>query len=82
MLRSGGTRTSLRFIQATADTSTASQDIGTIVSAQANPDGIFEALAVIQTKDAENSQLKLGDAEGPDVTVLDLPYSFENSSEQ
>jgi len=64
------------------DTSTESQDIGTIVSAQSNPDGIFEALAVIQTKDAENSQLKLGDAEGPDVTVLDLPYSLENSSEQ
>ena len=60
------------------DTSTESQDIGTILSTQANPDGNFEALAVIQVNDAENSELKLGDKKGPEVTVLDLPYSFEN----
>jgi len=59
------------------ETSTESQDIGTILSAQQNPDGNYEALAVIQVKDAENNQLKLGDADGPDVTVLDLPYSFD-----
>jgi len=60
------------------DTSTESQDIGTILSTQANPDGDFEALAVIQVNDAENSQLKLGAKKGPLVTVLDLPYSYEN----
>jgi folate-binding protein YgfZ len=60
------------------DTSTESQDIGTILSTQANPDGNFEALAVIQVNDAENSMLKLGDAKGPEVTVLDLPYSFDD----
>lgn len=60
------------------ESSTESQDIGTILSAQKNPDGHYDALAVIQTKDAENSQLKLGDANGPDVTVLDLPYSFDD----
>ena len=60
------------------DTSTESQDIGTILSTQANPDGNFEALAVIQVNEAENSQLKLGDKKGPVVTVLDLPYSIEN----
>jgi hypothetical protein len=60
------------------DTSTESQDIGSILSTQANPDGTFEALAVIQVNDAENSQLKLGDAKGPEVTVLDLPYSFDD----
>ena len=64
------------------ETSTESQDIGTILSAQQNPDGKFDALAVIQTKDAENSKLKLGDAQGPEVTVLDLPYSFEDQSAQ
>ena len=60
------------------ETSTESQDIGTILSAQQNPDGKYEALAVIQTQDAENSVLKLGDADGPEVKVLDLPYSFED----
>ncbi len=62
------------------ETSTESQDIGTILSAQKNPDGNYDALAVIQTKDAENSALKLGDANGPDVAVLDLPYSFDEPS--
>ena len=60
------------------DTSTESQDIGTVLSAQQNPDGNYEALAVIQVSDAENSRLKLGDVEGPDVTVLDLPYAFDD----
>ncbi|UCB54639.1 MAG: folate-binding protein YgfZ [Thiotrichales bacterium] len=60
------------------ESSTESQDIGTILSAQQNPDGDYDALAVIQTSDAENSALKLGDAEGPDVRVLDLPYGFDN----
>ena len=60
------------------ETSTESQDIGSILSAQQNPDGDYEALAVIQAKDAENSQLKIGNAEGPDVTVLDLPYPFDD----
>jgi len=62
------------------DTSTESQDIGTILSTQANPDGNFEALAVIQVNDAENSTLKLGDKKGPVVTVLDLPYAFDEQA--
>jgi folate-binding protein YgfZ len=59
------------------ETSTESQDIGAILSAQQNPDGNYEALAVIQVNDAENSKLMLGDAKGPEVTVLDLPYTFD-----
>ena len=63
------------------ETSTESQDIGAILSAQENPDGNYEALAVIQVKDAEESKLKLGDAKGPDVEILDLPYAFDDESE-
>ena len=63
------------------DTSSESQDIGTLLSVQQNPDGNYDALAVIQTGDAENSTLKLGDAKGPEVTVLDLPYSFDDQAE-
>ena len=62
------------------DTSTESQDIGTLLSAQQNPDGQYEALAVIQTSDAENSRLMLGDANGPEVKVLELPYSFNDQA--
>lgn len=57
--------------------SKATQDIGSLVSAQQNPDGGYEALAVIQIKDAEGSALKLHDANGPAVKVLELPYSLE-----
>ncbi|MGD8933678.1 MAG: folate-binding protein YgfZ [Gammaproteobacteria bacterium] len=63
------------------ETSTASQDIGSILSAQQNPDGNYEALAVIQVNDAENSKLMLGDASGPEVTILDLPYAFEQEAD-
>jgi folate-binding protein YgfZ len=59
------------------ESSTESQDIGTILSAQQNSEGNYEALAVIQVNDAENSKLKVGDANGPEVTILDLPYAFE-----
>ena len=62
------------------DTSTNSQDIGSILSAQQNPDGNYDALAVIQTSDAEGSTLKLGDASGPEITVLDLPYPFDDQA--
>lgn len=59
------------------ETSTESQDIGSILSAQPTPNGNYEALAIIQVKDAD-STLKLGDAGGPDVKVLDLPYAFDD----
>ena len=64
------------------ESSTASQDIGSILSAQQSPDGNYEALAVIQVNDAENSQLMLGDAKGPEVTILDLPYAFEQEGDK
>ncbi|MGD2160874.1 MAG: folate-binding protein YgfZ [Gammaproteobacteria bacterium] len=64
------------------ESSTASQDIGAILSAQQNPDGNYEALAVIQVNDAENSKLMLGDASGPEVTILDLPYAFEQEADK
>jgi hypothetical protein len=63
------------------ESSTESQDIGAILSAQQNPDGNYEALAVIQVNDAENSKLMLGDARGPEVTILDLPYAFEQEAD-
>lgn len=49
---------------------------GTIVSAQQTADGSYDALAVIQITDAENQPLRLHDAGGPEIKVLDLPYSL------
>jgi folate-binding protein YgfZ len=50
---------------------------GTIVSAQQSPDGGYEALAVIQITDAENQPLRLYDADGPEIEILELPYSLK-----
>ena len=49
---------------------------GTIVSAQQQADGSYDALAVIQITDAENQPLRLHDADGPEIKVLELPYSL------
>jgi len=49
---------------------------GTIVSAQQQADGSYDALAVIQITDAENQALRLHDANGPEVKILELPYNL------
>jgi folate-binding protein YgfZ len=49
---------------------------GTIVNAQQSPAGGYEALAVIQITDAENQPLRLHNADGPEIEVLELPYSL------
>lgn len=61
--------------------STAGTGTGTIVSAELNAEGSYDALAVLQIKDAENEVLKLHDAKGPSVTMAALPYSLESSQE-
>ncbi|MDH5611842.1 MAG: folate-binding protein YgfZ, partial [Gammaproteobacteria bacterium] len=57
-----------------AENSTAGTGTGTIVSVELNADDIYEALAVIQIADAESQTLKLHDANGPVVKLLELPY--------
>lgn len=59
-----------------AENSTAGTGTGTIVSAEQTADGNYEALAVIQIADVEGQTLQLGDAEGPVVRILELPYAF------
>ena len=61
--------------------SAAGTGTGTIVSAELNAEGQYDALAVLQIKDAENEPLKLHDVKGPVVTVAELPYSLESSQE-
>lgn len=58
---------------ASGDSDTA---VGRIVDAAPSPDGGFEALAVLQISSAEAEELRLGNAAGPTIALLDLPYAF------
>ncbi|MDH5471244.1 MAG: folate-binding protein YgfZ [Gammaproteobacteria bacterium] len=59
--------------------STSGQGTGTIVDAQPDSEGATDALAVIDINDAEKSNIRLYDENGPEITLLDLPYSAEKS---
>jgi folate-binding protein YgfZ len=58
-----------------AENARAGQNTGAIIQAEKNPQAGYDALAVIQIADTE-SKLFLNDADGPAVTVKELPYSF------
>ena len=49
---------------------------GIVVSAQANPQGGCDLLAVLEIESAENSEIYVGSATGPAITLLQLPYSI------
>lgn len=51
-----------------------SQGAGTVVNAQANPQGGFDFLFVAQLKAVSNGQLHLGSPDGPVITLMTLPY--------
>ena len=56
--------------------SSSGQGTGNIVSAQPDPEGGYQALAVIDINDAENHPLQLIDENGPVIKLLGLPYSI------
>lgn len=53
-----------------------SQSAGKIINAAPSPTGGYEALAVMQISCADTGLAHLGDAAGPALTVLDLPYEL------
>jgi len=57
------------------------QGAGRIVDAAPAPDGGFEALAVLQISSAEANDLRLGDADGPTLRLLGLPYEFATTGD-
>jgi len=59
-----------------AENARAGQNTGAIIQSEKNPQGGYDALAVIQIADIE-SKLFLNDADGPAVSVRVLPYSFD-----
>jgi folate-binding protein YgfZ len=52
------------------------QGAGRVVDARPSPDGGYELLAVIEIAGAEHGGLRLGDAEGPPLTLRELPYAL------
>ncbi len=60
-----------------AENARTGQNTGAIISVEKNPESGYDALAVIQIADTE-SKLFLNDANGPAVTIKDLPYDFSN----
>lgn len=52
------------------------QGAGRVVDAAPAPDGGFELLAVLQISSADAADVRLGDADGPPLQLLDLPYAF------
>jgi len=64
-----------------AENARAGQNTGMIIQAEKNPEAGFDALAVIQIADTK-SKLFLNDIEGPVVTVKELPYSFDLSTDE
>ncbi|MGH8667443.1 MAG: folate-binding protein, partial [Burkholderiales bacterium] len=52
------------------------QPIGTVLAAAAAPGGGFDALACVHLDLAENSELRLGRVDGPELQRLNLPYAL------
>ena len=57
--------------------SESAQGAGRVVDVAASPQGGYELLAVVQISSAEADDLHIGDADGPRLRLLDLPYPFD-----
>ena len=60
-----------------AEGSASGQGVGKVVLAETTPTGGVDLLAVIEIASAEQGGLRLHDANGPLLTLQDLPYSIE-----
>jgi len=56
------------------------QSIGNVVYSRPSPEGHYDLLAVIKTSNIGKHSIVLGDADGPEIDIKELPYSLENSS--
>lgn len=51
------------------------EGVGKVVDSQASPDGGFDFLAVLQIASAEQESLHLENGNGPEIKLLELPYT-------
>jgi hypothetical protein len=56
--------------------SASGQGAGRVVDARPSPEGGFELLAVAEIASAEGPGLRLGDEQGPELELRELPYAF------
>jgi hypothetical protein len=75
------TQAPARGAEVFSPSSESGQGAGRIVDVAASPDGGYEVLAVIQISSAGADDLRLVDAEGPALRLLDLPYQFETTED-
>ncbi len=57
--------------------SDSAQGAGRLVDAAPSPEGGYEGLVVLQISSAEANDIHLGDAAGPPLELLPLPYGFD-----
>jgi folate-binding Fe-S cluster repair protein YgfZ len=60
-----------------AENARAGQNTGAVIMTEKNPKSGYDALAVIQIADTD-SKLFLSSADGPVVTIKELPYSLNS----
>jgi len=60
--------------------SSSGQGVGKVVTAAPAPDGGWELLAVVEIASQAAGDVRLGDADGPRLTFLDLPYAVPDES--
>ena len=60
---------------------TGDQSCGQVVNAAPSPHGGDELLAVIQSTCADAGEVHLGSLSGPRLTLLSLPYSYDNQTD-
>jgi hypothetical protein len=56
------------------------QDAGMVVDAQPTPGGGYEALVMLQIASYEAGDVRLGDAQGPELELYSPPYAFEKQA--
>lgn len=62
-----------------AEGSESGQGVGKVVRAESSPGGGVDLLAVIEISSAEQRVIRLNDVQGPQLQLLNLPYSFDEA---
>jgi folate-binding protein YgfZ len=73
------TQAPVRGTEVFSPSSESAQGAGRVVDVAASPQGGYELLAVVQISSAETDDLHIGDADGPRLSLLDLPYPFDTA---
>jgi folate-binding protein YgfZ len=65
-----------------AASSKSGQGTGRIVNVSTAPDGGFDVLAVIEINSVKSDSIHLGDANGPELIIKELPYAVDEGGNE